>query len=435
MKGDGGDDTYVVDDAGDVVIENALVDGTDNVQSSTSYTLGSFVENLTLTGAAAISGTGNNLGNAIIGNNAANLLKGMAGADSLFGAGGADTLQGGVGDDMLSGGAGHDVLGGGLGEDGFRFDTTLNAAKNVDAILDFSVADDSIFLDRGIFTGLAADGPLAAGAFQAGTRCARCRRPHPLRCRHRPPVLRWRRHRRRRGDPVRDGDAGTGAHQCGLHRLLTNLLIGEAPTKRGALACRRLPMLAANHRAVRLDLTCLSLSTSCGSGISASPAVRPSSRSVSSRRNHDVGAEAFDKGSRSMPNTPPRLAGFTAAATFAENVVNGAPQVLDADVTLFDDEGNLSGGSIAVSGLLGEDRVGIRDQGMGAAQIGLVGNQIFYEGSGVGRVLGRCRRDAQYQCVRQRHDRSGRRADPEPDLRQCQRRADREPPAGAERDR
>jgi len=169
MKGDGGDDTYVVDDAGDVVIENALVDGTDNVQSSTSYTLGSFVENLTLTGAAAISGTGNNLGNAIIGNNAANLLKGMAGADSLFGAGGADTLQGGVGDDTLSGGTGHDVLGGGLGEDGFRFDTTLNAAKNVDAILDFSVADDSIFLDRDIFTGLAADGPLAAGAFQAGT--------------------------------------------------------------------------------------------------------------------------------------------------------------------------------------------------------------------------------------------------------------------------
>jgi len=124
---------------------------------------------LTLTGAGTIGGTGNGLGNVINGNNAANLLKGMTGADTLFGAGGADTLQGGVGDDQLFGGGGHDDLQGGTGMDGFRFDTALSAANNVDHILDFSVVDDTIYLDRDIFTGIAADGPLAAGAFRVGT--------------------------------------------------------------------------------------------------------------------------------------------------------------------------------------------------------------------------------------------------------------------------
>jgi Ca2+-binding RTX toxin-like protein len=169
MKGDGGDDTYVVDNVGDVVIENSLADGTDTVLANINYTLGSYVENLTLTGAGTIGGTGNGLGNVINGNNAANLLKGMTGADTLVGAGGADTLQGGVGDDQLFGGGGHDDLQGGTGMDGFRFDTALSAANNVDHILDFSVVDDTIYLDRDIFTGIAADGPLAAGAFRAGT--------------------------------------------------------------------------------------------------------------------------------------------------------------------------------------------------------------------------------------------------------------------------
>jgi len=168
MKGDAGNDTYVVDNVGDVVIENFLADGTDTVQSNISYTLGSFVENLTLTGAGANSGTGNGLGNVIIGNNAANLLKGMAGADTLSGAGGADTLEGGIGDDTLLGGGGHDVMTGGTGQDGFRFDTALSATNNVDDILDFSVADDTIYLDDAIFAGLAT-GPLAAGAFRAGS--------------------------------------------------------------------------------------------------------------------------------------------------------------------------------------------------------------------------------------------------------------------------
>ena len=49
MAGGAGNDTYVVDNAGDVVTE-ALNEGTDTVQSSVSFTLGSNVENLALSG-------------------------------------------------------------------------------------------------------------------------------------------------------------------------------------------------------------------------------------------------------------------------------------------------------------------------------------------------------------------------------------------------
>ncbi|KAB2916673.1 MAG: hypothetical protein F9K29_11355, partial [Hyphomicrobiaceae bacterium] len=49
MAGGIGNDTYIVDSTGDVVTEGSG-QGTDTVQSSVSYTLGSNVENLTLTG-------------------------------------------------------------------------------------------------------------------------------------------------------------------------------------------------------------------------------------------------------------------------------------------------------------------------------------------------------------------------------------------------
>jgi len=87
MIGGAGNDTYVVDNTGDVVTENPGGD-TDTVQSSITYSLGANVENLTLTGTANINGTGNTNDNVITGNSGNNVLAGLGGADSLDGGAG-----------------------------------------------------------------------------------------------------------------------------------------------------------------------------------------------------------------------------------------------------------------------------------------------------------------------------------------------------------
>ena len=98
MTGGTGDDIYRVDSTSDKVTENAN-EGNDTIQSTVTYTLGANVENLTLTGTAAINGTGNALNNTIIGNGANNTLTGGAGNDRLNGGLGNDSMIGGVGDD------------------------------------------------------------------------------------------------------------------------------------------------------------------------------------------------------------------------------------------------------------------------------------------------------------------------------------------------
>jgi Ca2+-binding RTX toxin-like protein len=90
LTGLAGNDTYLANDSGDVVVENAN-EGNDTVNSSVSYALSANVENLTLTGNAAIDGTGNALDNIVIGNGAANILDGGAGSDCLVGGTGSDT--------------------------------------------------------------------------------------------------------------------------------------------------------------------------------------------------------------------------------------------------------------------------------------------------------------------------------------------------------
>ena len=90
LIGGAGDDTYVVDDVDDSVVETPG-QGVDEVRSSITYTIGSAIENLTLTGSASIDGTGNSLDNIITGNSWNNLLVGGAGADTMIGGRGADT--------------------------------------------------------------------------------------------------------------------------------------------------------------------------------------------------------------------------------------------------------------------------------------------------------------------------------------------------------
>ncbi|RVM91451.1 calcium-binding protein [Sinorhizobium meliloti] len=156
MRGGSGNDTYYVDNTGDVVDENLdSGSGTDIVLSTISFDLANTavvkgnVERLTLQGSGAINGTGNDLFNFLTGNGAANTLDGAAGND---------TINGGVGNDTLIGAAGLDT---------FTFSTALNAASNVDTIVDFVVADDTIALENGIFTAIVGTGTLTDVQFVA----------------------------------------------------------------------------------------------------------------------------------------------------------------------------------------------------------------------------------------------------------------------------
>ncbi|HEY9649692.1 MAG TPA: calcium-binding protein, partial [Coleofasciculaceae cyanobacterium] len=122
LEGGAGNDIYVVDSIFDQIIEVAN-GGTDTVQASVSWTLGDYLEHLTLTGTQAINGTGNALNNTITGNSANNILSGGGGNDSLRGGAGNDTLDGGDGNDTLDGGTGDDILKGGTGNDTYIVDT------------------------------------------------------------------------------------------------------------------------------------------------------------------------------------------------------------------------------------------------------------------------------------------------------------------------
>jgi Ca2+-binding RTX toxin-like protein len=116
LVGGAGNDTFVVDDVGDQIVEN-VSEGIDLAKASVTYTLSADVENLTLTGAAAISGTGNELDNQILGNTSNNVIDGLAGHDKISGGQGHDTIAGGLGDDTIFGDDGNDTITGGEGND------------------------------------------------------------------------------------------------------------------------------------------------------------------------------------------------------------------------------------------------------------------------------------------------------------------------------
>jgi len=184
MLGAAGSDTYYVDNIGDKVYETTTTTGTtnaggtDKINSSITFSLAantgvSFVENLTLSGTAAINGTGNTQANSLTGNAAANVLKGANGNDVLVGASGADTLYGDAHNDLLRGGAGNDILWGGSENDTFRFDAALSTSTtiNVDQIKDFNPTQDTIQLENTIFTkfGTSTTGTINSAYFKANS--------------------------------------------------------------------------------------------------------------------------------------------------------------------------------------------------------------------------------------------------------------------------
>ena len=136
LTGGLGNDTYVVDNVGDVVTE-AASEGIDQVQSSITLTIAANIEALFLTGTGAINGTGNTADNLIVGNSAINTLNGGTGNDILQGGIGADILTDTAGNNLLDGGAGDDVLTGGTGKEflvGGTGNDTITTSTGADVI-------------------------------------------------------------------------------------------------------------------------------------------------------------------------------------------------------------------------------------------------------------------------------------------------------------
>lgn len=177
LEGGKGNDTYIVDNAGDVVVETftaAQGGGIDVVKSSVSFVLGENVDRLVLTGTDHINGTGNSLNNTIVGNSGNNILDGKAGVDTLVGGAGDDIYR----VDLTPGGLLQDVItestGGGRdtielrGESINTVARTLTLASTIEN-LDASATGNSKLhltgnaLDN-ILTGNAADNILNGGA-------------------------------------------------------------------------------------------------------------------------------------------------------------------------------------------------------------------------------------------------------------------------------
>jgi Ca2+-binding RTX toxin-like protein len=232
LFGSGGNDLYIVRNAGTSIIEGNGA-GTDRVSAGLTYVLtaGAVVEELTTTssgGVAALDLTGNALTQTITGNagdntlhtggGAADRLVGLAGNDTyrIFSAsdevvetagnGTADRVTAAVSftlaadDDIevmttngstgvtaidltgnalaqtFTGNDGANRIDGGAGNDVITgragadvfIFSTALSGANVDDITDYVVADDQIEIDNAVFTGLAA-GALAASAFVANT--------------------------------------------------------------------------------------------------------------------------------------------------------------------------------------------------------------------------------------------------------------------------
>ncbi|MBF9198186.1 calcium-binding protein [Microvirga terrestris] len=244
LNGGANNDTYVIDNVGDMITDS---EGVDTVITFLSdYTLAVGLENMQAGGTGAINLTGNDANNTLTGNAGANVLNGGAGADYMSGGPGNDTyvvdntsdyviefddallpnwwgggtdkvltsvnfslrldteiecimattnrglrlsgsftgnditggngrdvLSGLGGNDALDGGRGRDDLWGGTGRDYFHFNDRPTRS-DVDRILDFNARFDTVVLDNAIFTKLGRGnefnpGKLKSAFFTVGT--------------------------------------------------------------------------------------------------------------------------------------------------------------------------------------------------------------------------------------------------------------------------
>lgn len=161
VYGGTGDDQYTIDRS-DTSISDTT-GGLDTVFATASFRLSNGIENLTLSGALGMTGTGNAGANAILGAGGDDVLWGLGGHDALnggagnnrlMGGAGLDTLRGGEGGDRMEGGPGadmvyvgygNDTLLGGTGRDALRFDE-LTSLSGVTANL---TTHKAMFEDKG----------------------------------------------------------------------------------------------------------------------------------------------------------------------------------------------------------------------------------------------------------------------------------------------
>ena len=111
---------------------NDLLSGGANAAGGAAHAIGN-IENVMLTGTAALNLTGNGLDNVLAGNAGINTLTGAGGNDTLDGGGAADTMLGGAGNDIYMVDDTGDVVDetGGDGIDTVRASVTFSLANTV----------------------------------------------------------------------------------------------------------------------------------------------------------------------------------------------------------------------------------------------------------------------------------------------------------------
>ena len=158
----GTNDTYVVNDASDVLQPGS--GGINTVESSVNYVAPANVQNLLATGTNAILLTGNTLNDFLLGNAGADTLTGGSGADVLQASSGNTTLAdtsglgaliGGAGNDSLTGGAYNDFFAGGAGNDVLATGASANVISfnkgdGADVLTPTSGANNTLSLGGGI---------------------------------------------------------------------------------------------------------------------------------------------------------------------------------------------------------------------------------------------------------------------------------------------